>query len=170
MRVNTMAVFLYLVAMLSMVYGCPPLFNAFKYADNDTLLHQAISQYESNPALGWAHVIGGASPAEPWPTNDEGIVFIPYCFTDAWTTSKFEPHLLEAWKRWADKIGSPGAQTGHRLGGFKKVQGTKGPILCFKDKKLKKWNKKLPHDTLTISAHLGTAGSSATMGYIPQSW
>ena len=91
-----MAIFLCVSAMLSMVYGCRPPFNDFKYADNHTLLHQAITQYTSNAARGWAHVVKGYSPATPWPANDEGIVIIPYCFTDPWTKSRLEKSFEEA--------------------------------------------------------------------------
>lgn len=117
-----MATLIHILTLLNVVvYGCPPPFNDFQYANNDTLLLEKISQYKSGPQLGWAHVVGGTSPVKTWPANDQGIVSIPYCWADPWSRKNIDRKFKQAWLKWSVKIGSPSAQSGHRLGGFREV-------------------------------------------------
>lgn len=172
MRTGAMVSVLYVLALLTLVvYGCPPPFNDFKYANNNTLLLEKIAQYTSDPQLGWAHVIGGTSPVKTWPANDKGIVNIPYCWADPWSKKKIDRKFQQAWLKWSVKIGSPSAQSGHRLGGFREVTDKNGePVFCYWDKSQKVWKKSIPDDTLVIRAVLNSHASSGSLGYTPKEW
>jgi hypothetical protein len=163
---TTVATLYFILSLLTtIVHGCPPPLNNFKYADNNTLLRQAISQHES------AHVVGGNSALRPWPTNAQGIVVIPFCFVDVWVKHKIEQNFQDAWERWYNKIGDPKPQTGHRLGGFQELKDRSGnPIFCYRDQAYKFWNPKVPGGTLQIKILPGTGRSQATMGFFPPEW
>lgn len=172
MRTAIMATLFHILSLLGLVaYGCPPPFNDFDYANNDTLLREKITQYKANPQLGWAHVIGGTSPVKTWPANQQGKVIIPYCWADAWSQKKFKRRFQQAWLRWSIKIGLPSAQSGHCLGGFQEVTDEHGEsVFCYGDEKHMLWKKSIPDDTLVIKAVLNSHASYASLGYTPKEW
>jgi hypothetical protein len=65
-----------LTAFTTLVTSCMPAFNDFKYTDNATLLEEVVAQYEANPAMGWADVLGGTSPLKPWTRSCERRVLL----------------------------------------------------------------------------------------------
>ncbi|KAF1926112.1 uncharacterized protein M421DRAFT_7334 [Didymella exigua CBS 183.55] len=79
---------LLLTAFATLAMSCISAFNDFKYADNATLLKETIAQYEANPAMGWAHLLGGTSPLKPWPKDESGLVNIRYCWPNLDTKAK----------------------------------------------------------------------------------
>jgi hypothetical protein len=74
----------------TVVKYCPPPFNDFKYADNATLLSEAISEFKVDPQTGWSHVVADPSPAKPWPVDHHKLSVIPFCYVDQWTKNKID--------------------------------------------------------------------------------
>lgn len=172
MGTAVMAAWFYILTLLTLIArGCPPPFNDFRYANNDTLLREVIDQARSNPQLGWSHVIGGTSPVKTWPADQQGTVSIPYCWANDFSKKKFGRRFMQAWVKWSRMIGPPSAQSGHRLGGFREVTDAHGgPIFCNRDDDQNFWEKSIPPDTLVIKAVLNSHGSSGSLGYKPNSW
>ncbi len=117
-----------------MVLTCVPPFNDFIYSDNVTLLEQAIAQYDSNPAMGWAHVLGGTSPLTPCPKDESGLVNIQYCWPDQDIKRMLEAAIRGGWDMWHKLLGSGGAEQGHHLEGFSEYTDGQEPVLCWLDK------------------------------------
>jgi hypothetical protein len=168
--------FSYLFAYLtSTTYSCPPPFNDFMFADNATLLQETIDQYETNPELGWTHVInngpGSSSPLQVWPTGSNGIVNIKYCFVDQIDKGRLHDIVSRAWYSWYVDLGDALVYHKHRVGGFSELMDENGQSLfCFTDQNRMYWNPVVPDDTIAISAFVGTYSSTATTGYRPRRW
>jgi hypothetical protein len=163
--------FAYLFAYLtSIAYSCPPPFNDFRFADNATLLQETVDQYETNPELGWTHVIntwpGSSSPLQVWPSGSDGIVHIKYCWVDQITKDRLESVVSRAWNSWSMALGDAGPiHRKHRLGGLSEVSD-----FCFTDQTYSNWNPAVPYDTIAIMAIVGSYISTAITGYRPKLW
>ena len=149
---------------------CVPPFNDMRYADNTTLLQDTVDQYNANPALGWAHVLGGETPLERWPANDQGIVIINYCFINEDARTKLEPYMAQGWEAWRSKLGNAGPGHGHRLGGFSVYNKDGATPFCLNDNG--SWNDKVPAGTLAVGFMLDPRdfGGEAVMGHRPSEW
>lgn len=110
-----------------------PHFNNFKYADNATLLKEVVAQYDANPAMGWAHVLGGTSPLKPWPKDDNGLVNIKYCWPNLETKAKLGPAIQGGWEMWHVPLGNGGPGSGHRVGGFSEYINGDETVFCWPD-------------------------------------
>lgn len=164
--------FAYLFAYLAgVVKSCPPPFNAFRFADNQTLLEETMDQYDTNPELGWTHVIntgfpGSSSPLQVWPAGPDGIVYIKYCWADQVTKDRLASVVSRAWNSWSNAIGEAGpCYRRHRLGGF-----SEPPDFCYTDAAHSNWNPAVPGDTVMVWATVGSIRSSASLGYRANSW
>jgi hypothetical protein len=76
-------VFLVLTAFACHVNSCIPPGIAFNEWNNDTLFEEKMKGQGSGAAMGWAHAVGQASLYHPWPAGADGLVTIPYCFSNA---------------------------------------------------------------------------------------
>ncbi|KAF3052447.1 hypothetical protein E8E11_008815 [Didymella keratinophila] len=143
-----------------------PAFNDFKYTDNATLL-----EYEANPAMGWADVLGGTSPLQPWPRDNSGLVNIHYCWPDLETKSKLENAIQGGWEMWHGRLGNGGPGSCHSLGGFSEYKHSGSMVFCWLDDEREEWNPNVPSGTLviTIDPHI-QFGGYATIGYNPEEW
>jgi hypothetical protein len=74
---------LLLSLLITLAHGCMPPFNDFRYAENDTLMREAIAQYKSNPEGGWLAVLENGSP-------------IKFCYADDYSKSKIGLIFVEA--------------------------------------------------------------------------
>ncbi|KAH7084698.1 hypothetical protein BKA63DRAFT_559387 [Paraphoma chrysanthemicola] len=168
-----MTIQLVLFALLSVLaYCCPPPFEDFRYLDNATLLRDTIADITAkakyDPQLGWAHVISDPSPHKPWPSNDDKMTFVPFCFADEFTKSKLNDIFAGAWRRWYNAIGNAGPGQGHRLGGFSEIVNEKREsVWCFTDSQNKVWNSAVRPDALVVNINQGGYKSSSLTGYRP---
>jgi len=121
---------LLLTAFTTPATSCMPAFNDFKYTDNATLLEEVVAQYEANPAMGWADVLGGTSPLQPWPRGNSGLVNIQYCWPDLETKSKLENAIQGSWEMWHGRLGNGGHESGHSLGGFSEYKHGGSMVFC----------------------------------------
>ncbi|KAH7094349.1 hypothetical protein FB567DRAFT_565664 [Paraphoma chrysanthemicola] len=120
------------------------------------------------PQFGWAHVISDPSPHKPWPSNDDKMVFVPFCFADEFTKSKLNDIFSGAWRRWYNAIGNAGPGQGHRLGGFSEIVNDKREsVWCFTDSQNKVWNSAVRTDALVVNMNQGGYKSSSLTGYRP---
>jgi hypothetical protein len=158
--------FFYLVANC-----CMPPFNDFRYLDNATLLQEAIAKHQSNPKLGWVHVVGSESPVKPWPKSQYGRTVIPFCYGDQLTRDRLDSMRYEAWSRWYHAIRTAGPGTGHHLAGFQETEDSGGnSIYCFTDSENTLWNPRLPADALIIDITVDSYDTYAILGYQPREW
>jgi hypothetical protein len=146
---------LLLSLLITLAHGCMPPFNDFRYAENDTLMREAIAQYKSNPEGGWLAVLENGSPIKPWPKNDVGVSAIKFCYADDYPKSKTGLIFVEAWNKWYNVLGNAGAGKGHRMGGFQETQENDESVYYFTDFARKIWNPKVLDDTLQINADPG---------------
>lgn len=124
---------LLLIAFATLATCCMPAFNDFKYAENATLLEEIVAQYGSNPDMGWADVLGGTSPLQPWPKDNSGLVNIQYCWPDLETKSKLEKAIQGGWEMWHTRLGNGGPGSGHRIGGFSEYKHNGNMVFCWLD-------------------------------------
>lgn len=124
---------LLLAAFATLATQCVPAFNDFKYTDNTTLLEEVVAQYESNPATGWAHLLGGTSPLEPWPKDHTGLVNIKYCWPNLETKAKLGTAIEGGWEMWRVRLGNGGPESGHRLGGVSEYTHNGETVFCWLD-------------------------------------
>ncbi|KAH6639790.1 hypothetical protein C7974DRAFT_449980 [Boeremia exigua] len=158
-------------ALVTITVSCIPPFNDFKYTDNATLLEEAVLQHDANPAMGWAHVLGGTSPIKPWPKDDAGLVKIKYCWSNSETREKLREVIQGGWEVWHELLGAGGPDVGHRLGGLSEHVDGEETIFCWLDEDRQEWNPKVPSGTLVIDIIPDkTWGGFATMGYNPVDW
>ncbi|KAJ8114692.1 hypothetical protein OPT61_g3478 [Boeremia exigua] len=164
-------ILLQVAILVATVSSCILPLNDFIYSDNVTMLEEAIAQYNVNPAMGWAHVLGGTSPLKPWPKDETGLVTIHYCWPDPETEAKLEEAVRGGWKLWHKLLGDGGPDKGHRVGGFSEYGGSQESSFCWLDRDRYEWNPKVPSGTLVIDALPDkTWGGFATMGYNPVEW
>ncbi|KAH7094348.1 hypothetical protein FB567DRAFT_585730 [Paraphoma chrysanthemicola] len=148
---------------------------AWRLAENDTLLDEIIAQHKANPHRCSAHVVGGiggsSSPVAAWPANNEGYTQIPVCYVNADIRDKISRIVNQAHQKWINKLGSAGATNGHRYSGlFETLDNNGKGELCYTDRQQTLWNRKVRSDSLRIDMVLRTQNTRATRGYLPREW
>jgi hypothetical protein len=161
---------LLLILFITLAHSCVPPFNDFRYIDNETLLHEAIAEYTSNPEGGWLNAMHTGSPIKPWPKDSAGISFIKFCYANEQARNRLSLILKVAWSKWYNKLGNAGQGKGHRMGGFQETQENGASLFCFTDPSKQTWNPKVPADTMRLDTNDGTTESFASMGYRPAEW
>jgi len=94
-----MNIFLFFLGIFcALAGGCPPPFNDFRNLHNATRLAEAIAEYRADPQLGWETPIGGPNRAiQPWPTNNNGLVYIPFCYAAGYVRQKNAVAFEKGW-------------------------------------------------------------------------
>ncbi|KAF2680947.1 hypothetical protein K458DRAFT_433842 [Lentithecium fluviatile CBS 122367] len=96
-----------LAVFVALVASCPPPLNRWEYADNTTLLEEAIAQLNQvgDPATGWVHTVGADSPVTTWPPGAKDVfVRIPYCFYNEEAKEELEKRLKTGMKVWRSML------------------------------------------------------------------
>tara|TARA_R110002003_G_scaffold46_15_gene3846 strand:+ start:2187 stop:2729 length:543 start_codon:yes stop_codon:yes gene_type:complete len=158
-----------LAALVLLTQACIPPFNNFRYADNTTLLQEAVTQHESNPAMGWSHILNGQGPAEHWPTGADGIVHIEYCFANPESKGALGGIIIRSSELWRGALGNAGPGNEHRMGGFSEYSKNGNTPLCYKNGR---WNDDVPVGTLVVMLFPKPqdGGGQASLGYRPSDW
>ncbi|KAJ4983576.1 hypothetical protein SVAN01_10949 [Stagonosporopsis vannaccii] len=107
---------LMLLVFLDLVAGCPPPYSDFDFLSNEThttadLIRIALDASPYSPETAWMEVVTMSGKVRtPWPRGD-----IAYCFTEPHVREKYEDDILEGWKLWSDRLGTPGQADGFQL-------------------------------------------------------
>ncbi|KAH7084364.1 hypothetical protein FB567DRAFT_593839 [Paraphoma chrysanthemicola] len=93
--------------------------------------------------------LGGEDKSRLWPKNSNGISSVGYCFEDETAQNDLGNYIMKAWVDvWQKKLGTAGAQNGHRLELIRLFQDGKDWPYCYFQNG--QWNDAFPGNALVV--------------------